>query len=101
MLDVTNNNFEEVVLKSDKPVILDFWAPWCGQCKMMLPALTKLEEDIKNDATIVKVNVDEAPELATKYGVSKLPTFVFVKNGEKFNEHVGVTTPAVLKSKLN
>lgn len=88
-LHITKENFEQEVLKSDKPVLLDFWAAWCGPCQMLLPTIEELAEEV-TDAKICKINVDENPDLAQKYGVMTIPTLIVIKNGEVAETSVGV-----------
>lgn len=88
-LHITGENFDNEVMKSDKPVLLDFWAAWCGPCQMLLPIIEELADEV-TDAKICKVNVDEQPELAEKYGVMSIPTLVVVKDGKTVSTSVGV-----------
>ena len=92
---ITSAQFEEEVLKSDKPVLVDFFATWCGPCKMMSPILDQLSEE-KTDVKFAAVDVDEAEELAVKYGISSIPCVILFKNGEEADRSVG----AVPKQKL-
>ena len=85
-----NKNFDEVVLQSRTPVLIDFWATWCGPCKMMGPVVEEIAESIGENAKICKVNIDEYPELATKYNVMSIPTFIAIKNGSETGRTVGV-----------
>ena len=85
----TNENFEEEVVKSDKPVLLDFWAPWCGPCKMLSPVVDKVAEETE-DIKVGKVDVDDQVELAMKYQIMSIPTLLVFKNGELANQSVGV-----------
>lgn len=87
-LHITNENFEAEVLKSDKPVLLDFWAPWCGPCQMLLPVIEELADEV-TDVKICKVNVDEQMEIARKYRVMTIPTLILFKNGEPVITSVG------------
>ena len=89
------DNFEEKVLKADKPVMVDFWASWCGPCKMLSPVIDGIAEK-RDDVVIGKVNVDEQQELAMKYGVMSIPTVIVFKNGEEFKKSVGVQPEAAL-----
>ncbi|APD06093.1 bifunctional thioredoxin reductase/thioredoxin [Flavobacteriaceae bacterium UJ101] len=100
-LDVTDATFEEVVLKSDKPVLVDFWATWCGPCKMIAPAIEALAADFDGKAIVTKVDVDNNNESAASYGVRNIPTILFFKGGEVVDKHVGVATKDVLAAKLN
>lgn len=88
-LHVTTATFENEVLKSDKPVLVDFWASWCGPCQMLLPVIEELADEV-TDAKICKVNVDEEPELAGRYKVMTIPTLMVVKGGKVVNTSIGV-----------
>ena len=88
IIHVTLENFEESVLKNDKPVILDFYADWCGPCRMVIPVVEKIAEEYP-EYKVVKVNVDEEQELAAQFGVMSIPTLMVVKNGEVVNKSVG------------
>ena len=85
---VNKNNFQEEVLNSDKPVLVDFWAPWCGPCRMVLPIIEEIAEE-NEDIKVVKINVDEDPELANQFGVMTIPTLYVFKNGEAVNHRSG------------
>lgn len=88
-LHITKENFENEVLNSDKPVLVDFWASWCGPCQMLLPVIEELAGEV-TDAKICKINVDEQPELAERYRVMTIPTLMVFKDGQAVNTSVGV-----------
>jgi len=89
ILDINDKNFEDSVLASKTPVLVDFWAPWCGPCRMAEPVLEELSKDYKDKVEIVKVNVDENQELAQKYQVMSIPTTILFKNGEELGRQIG------------
>jgi thioredoxin 1 len=89
-LKITSENFEHEVLNSDKPVLIDFWAPWCGPCRMLSPTISEIAEEYKDKVKVGKVNVDEEGELATIFRVSSIPMLVVMKNGKVVNSTVGV-----------
>ena len=96
-LTITSANFEEKVLKSEKPVLLDFWATWCGPCQMIAPTIHEISEE-RADIVVGKVNVDEEMQLALKFGIESIPTLLVFKNGELVNKGVGLLPKAsVLK----
>ncbi|MCB1532677.1 MAG: thioredoxin [Alphaproteobacteria bacterium] len=86
---VTDSEFESEVLKSELPVVVDFWAEWCGPCKTLSPVVDELANDLKDKVKVVKINIDEAPETPTKYGVRGIPTLMIFKNGEIVDTRVG------------
>ncbi len=88
-LTVTRSNFEEEVSRSEKPVLLDFWAEWCGPCRMLAPVVAEIAEE-HPDLTVGKVNVDEEPELAQAFGISSIPTLVALRDGKVVGQSVGV-----------
>ena len=91
-LKVTDEKFEEQVLKNEKPVLVDFWAEWCGPCKMVGPILEEISEEMANDIVIAKHDIDSEPNMPTKYGVRGIPTMLLFKGGELKATKVGATT---------
>ena len=88
-IKVNSANFESVVLNSDKPVLVDFWATWCGPCKMIAPVIEQLSEELEGKVTVVKLDVDESPDVAGKYGVMSIPTLLVFENGKETKRTVG------------
>ena len=97
--DVTDNNFQAEVVESEVPVLVDFWAPWCGPCRIIAPHLEELDAE-REDLTIVKMNVDENPQTAAKYGIMSIPTLLLFKNGEVAKQVVGALPKARLQQEL-
>jgi len=94
----TDENFAEEVLRSEKPVLVDFYAEWCGPCKMMGPVIDEVAEEMKDTWLVCKVNVDEAPESAGKYGVQSIPTLIVFKKGEEVNRSMGFKSKEAVKA---
>ena len=100
-IEITDANFEELVVKSDKPVMIDFWAVWCGPCRMIAPIVEEMSGEYDGKAVIGKVDVDSNPEVAMKYGIRNIPTVLFVKNGEVADKQVGAAPKQVFANKLD
>ena len=97
-LNLTDENFEEKVIKSSKPVVVDFWAEWCGPCKMIAPILEELSDEFSEKVIIAKHNIDKEPNTPSKFGVRGIPTLLMFKNGELKSTKIGATTKSNLKS---
>ena len=98
-ISVNKNNFNQEVLNSDKPVLMDFWAPWCGPCRMVVPLVEEIAEE-RSDIKVVKINVDEEQELAMQFGVMSIPTLVVMKNGKIVNQVTGARPKAQILAML-
>ncbi len=97
--NITSSNYDEIV-SSGKTVMIDFWAEWCGPCRMMSPIVDKFAEEYADKATVCKCNVDEEDDLTVKFGIRSIPTIIFVKNGEVADKQVGACSEADLRAKL-
>lgn len=100
VVNLDRNNFDAAVLHADKPVLIDFWAAWCGPCRMQGPIVEELAEELGDSAVVAKLNVDENPEIAARFSVMSIPTLVFVKDGRVVGQKVGVTPKEELCSIL-
>ena len=99
-INVLDSNFKEVVLESKLPVLVDFWATWCGPCRMVAPFVEQLAHEYEGKAVVVKCNVDEAQQIPMQYGIRNIPTLLFFKNGEVVDKMVGAASKNVIEEKL-
>ena len=99
-LQITDANFEAEVVQSDKVVVVDFWAEWCGPCRIVGPIIDELAKDYEGQAVIGKVDVDENPGISMRYGIRNIPTILFLKNGEIVDKQVGAVPKSILEQKL-
>ena len=99
-LEFTDQNFESLVINADKPVIVDFWAVWCGPCRIVGPIVQEIGDEYSEKAVVGKLDVDHNPDAARKYGIRNIPTILFFKNGEVVDKQVGAVPKTVLVSKL-
>ena len=100
-MDVTDTTFEQEVLKADKPVLVDFWAPWCGPCRMVAPIVEELAEEYDGKVKFVKLNTDDNPNTAVKYGIRSIPTLLVFKDGKPVNQVIGFRPKSDLKRRLD
>lgn len=100
-IEVNDMNFDDLVIKSDKPVLVDFWAEWCGPCRMVSPILEEISNEYEGRALIVKCDVDSSPAVAAKYGIRNIPTILFFKNGKIADKQVGAVPKKNFLVKLN
>jgi thioredoxin 1 len=99
-LELTDSNFEELVIQSDKPVLVDFWAEWCGPCRMVAPIVSEIAVEYEGKAVVGKLDVDTNPEVANRFGIRNIPTILFFKDGEVADKQVGAVPKSVLTSKI-
>lgn len=100
-LEITDANFQELVMSSDKPVVVDFWAEWCGPCRMVGPIIEEIHKEYDGKAVVGKVNVDLNPGVASQFGIRNIPTILFIKNGEIVDKQVGAAPKNLFTSKLD
>ena len=99
-IEITDKNFKEIVLNSDKPVMLDFWAEWCGPCKMIGPFVEEISKEYDGKAIVGKVDVDNNPEVSMEFGIRNIPTVLFFKGGKIVDKQVGAVPKSILENKL-
>ncbi len=100
-IEITDANFEEIVMQADKPVVVDFWAEWCGPCRMLTPIIEKMSTDYEGRAIIGKVNVDNNPGVSAQFGVRNIPTVLFINGGQVADKSVGAVPEGALTAKLD
>jgi len=100
MFEITKDNFEKEVLNSDKPVLIDFWAPWCAPCKIMEPTVEKVAEEMKDRIKVGKSNVDEEPDIAADLSVLNIPTLILFKGGKEVARMIGIKSREAIESKI-
>jgi thioredoxin 1 len=98
-IQITNSNFKEL-LNGEKPLVVDFWAEWCGPCKMIAPKVEELAKEYEGQVLVGKVNIDEEEDLSVEYGIRSIPTLLFFKGGELVDKHIGAASKSVLEDKI-
>lgn len=101
LADVSDNSFERDVLQSERPVLVDFWAPWCAPCRMLAPTMAAVAEKYTGSATVVKLNVDENPSISQRYGIKGIPTLILFKNGKEEERVVGATSKEAISRMID
>lgn len=100
MLKITATNYDELVARADRPVLLDFWAEWCGPCRMVSPMIDQLAQELKGTAKVCKINIDEEPELASAFGVMSIPTLLVIQDGKIVAQSVGLKAKEQIKQMI-
>ena len=100
-IELTDANFDELVIKSDKPVLVDFWAEWCGPCRMVGPLVEELAKEYEGKAVIGKLNVDDNPGVSVQFGIRNIPALLYFKNGQVVDKQVGAVPKSILANKLD
>ena len=100
MLEVTQENFKKEVMESTKPVLVDFWAPWCMPCKIIAPSIEKIAQEMSSELKVAKSNVDESPEIATELSVMNIPTLILFKDGKEISRIIGVNSKEAIENKV-
>ncbi len=101
VIPVSSDTFEKMVLQSNTPVVVDFWAPWCGPCRMVAPEMEKVADGLADRGRVVKVNIDEQPALASRYGVQSIPTLIIFDGEQVVGKHIGYIKGEVLLASVN
>jgi len=99
--EISDSNFKEVISKSDIPVMIDFWAEWCGPCRMIGPIIEELSNEYKGKILVTKCNVDDCPQAAAEFGIRNIPTVLFFKNGEQVDKQVGSAGKSAFQTKID
>lgn len=100
IMTINKNNFNQEVLASDRPVLIDFWAPWCGPCRMFSPVIEEISEENNGTLKVGKINIDEEPELAQQFGIMSIPTIVLMKNGKAVASSVGMQSKSAVEKMI-
>ena len=100
-IELTDANFDELVLKSDKPVLVDFWAEWCGPCRMVGPSVEELSKEYEGKAVVGKMNVDNNPNVSMQFGIRNIPALLYFKNGQVVDKQIGAVPKSILAGKLD
>lgn len=101
LLHLDNSNFKKEIIQSNIPALVDFWATWCGPCKMISPLIDEIAKEYEGKLKVSKINVDDAPEIASQFGIMSIPTLLFFKNGEVVNQITGAVSKGVLREKID